>query len=271
MTVAVSICIPTYNGEKYIKQTIDSLLTQTFQSFEIVVSDHGSADKTLQVIDGFKDSRIRVLHTDRRKSVIENWNNSVAAARGEFIKVVGQDDVLYPEGLEIEFQCLKSQDEAVGFCYSHRDIISARGRVIARPRRLGAMTSIVSIELLRSVVRYGSNPIGEPIAVLFRRSAWEHIGHFHSAAYVVDLDFYLRLLGHFEAASTRQCVGAFRIHPHSWGSSMIKEQFSIFRLLKKVWQDSEPSISMSDYIVGVTRGFVRIPLRLVAQQVLSRS
>jgi hypothetical protein len=52
---------------------------------------------------------------------------------------------------------------------------------------------------------------------------------------------------------------------------MIKEQFSIFPLLKKVWQDSEPSISVSDYIVGVIRGFVRIPLRLVAQQVLSRS
>jgi glycosyltransferase involved in cell wall biosynthesis len=91
----ISICIPTYNGEKFIAKTIQSVLDQTFSNFEIVVSDDGSTDKTLEIVRSFSDPRIVRVDSLSRVGAEANWNNSVANARADLIKLVCQDDLLY--------------------------------------------------------------------------------------------------------------------------------------------------------------------------------
>ncbi|MGA0106399.1 MAG: glycosyltransferase family 2 protein, partial [Ilumatobacteraceae bacterium] len=127
----ISICIPTYNGEKYIARTIQSVLGQTFSNFEIIVSDDGSTDKTLEIVRSFNDPRIVRVDSLSKVGAEANWNNSVANARAGLIKLVCQDDLLYTHCLQTEFEAMSlSANQDVAFCFSLRDFVTPKDRFI---------------------------------------------------------------------------------------------------------------------------------------------
>lgn len=89
-----SICIATYNGEKYIKEQLNSILSQINEDDEIIISDDGSQDKTLDVIQEIADPRIVLIRNDsKRHGIIGNFQNALKHANGEYIFLSDQDDV----------------------------------------------------------------------------------------------------------------------------------------------------------------------------------
>jgi len=82
----------TFNGERYLKEQLDSILSQLGDEDELIISDDGSSDKTLEIIHAYKDKRIRFFH-NRRKGIANNFENALSRARGEFIFLADQDDV----------------------------------------------------------------------------------------------------------------------------------------------------------------------------------
>ncbi|MFX0200277.1 MAG: glycosyltransferase family 2 protein [Candidatus Hodarchaeota archaeon] len=88
----LSVCIPVYNGEKYIGTTIHSILNQTFKDFELIISDNCSTDNTLSTIKEFSDERIRLIENDEHTPMYPNFNRCLRAARGEYIKFLLADD-----------------------------------------------------------------------------------------------------------------------------------------------------------------------------------
>lgn len=91
--VMVSVCIPTYNGEKYIKEQIDSILQQLDENDEIIISDDSSTDATIDIIRAFNDPRIKLLLDNHFNSPIFNLENALKHASGDFIFLSDQDDV----------------------------------------------------------------------------------------------------------------------------------------------------------------------------------
>ena len=91
--VNISVCLATYNGEKYIKEQLFSILPQLSQNDEIVISDDGSKDKTIEIINSFKDDRIKILHNKNFKGVIGNFENAIKNAKKDFIFLSDQDDI----------------------------------------------------------------------------------------------------------------------------------------------------------------------------------
>lgn len=89
----ISVCIATFNGEKYIQQQMASILSQIGEGDEVIVSDDGSTDKTLDILQAFEDKRIRVLQGPGRQSPIWNFEYALKHAAGEFIFLADQDDV----------------------------------------------------------------------------------------------------------------------------------------------------------------------------------
>lgn len=89
----ISVCLATYNGEKYIEEQIDSILGQISEEDEIIISDDGSSDATLEKIRTYKDIRIKILHNKERKGVIGNFENALNNAKGEYIFLCDQDDI----------------------------------------------------------------------------------------------------------------------------------------------------------------------------------
>ena len=97
--IRVSVAMATYNGEKYIKDQIDSILVNLKENDELIISDDGSTDKTLKIIGEYKDYRIKVLEGPR-KGVKQNFANAIKHAKGKYIFLSDQDDVWMPDKVQ---------------------------------------------------------------------------------------------------------------------------------------------------------------------------
>ena len=267
---AISVCIPTYNGAKYIAQTIESILNQTFTDFEIIVSDDGSSDKTLEIVGSFNDPRIVRIDRLSKVGAEANWNNAVANASASLVKLVCQDDILYPQCLEVEVQTMsKSENQDVSFCFHLRDFITPNSRKLSA-RRVGYsnLQKYSKTEILTKVVRSGGNPIGEPMAVTMRKLSLNSAGKFRGD-YVIDLDMWSKLSDQGSALFIEQHLSAFRISKTSWTSNLKKSQLSSVRTLsKKLQVDSDGAITKFDLLRGQIVGLVRAPVRQVVSSLI---
>ncbi|WP_294304072.1 glycosyltransferase family 2 protein [uncultured Chryseobacterium sp.] len=109
----ISICIATYNGEKFISEQIDSILKQIKNHDEIIISDDGSIDKTLEIVESFNDKRIRIIHNRGEKGYTPNFQNALKQASGDIIFISDQDDVWLPGKYNAVIEDLKNYDLVV--------------------------------------------------------------------------------------------------------------------------------------------------------------
>lgn len=114
-TVQISIIIPAWNAERYIAETLDSLLLQSFCDFEVIVVDDGSTDETVAVVNAIQDSRIRLFtQTNSGQSAASNFG--CRQARGRFLKFLDADDLLNPEHLEAQFKAVTNYPGHLASC-----------------------------------------------------------------------------------------------------------------------------------------------------------
>jgi glycosyltransferase involved in cell wall biosynthesis len=81
----VSVCIPCYNGEKFIGSTVESILNQTLVDFEIIIVDDASSDRTVAVAQAYRDKRIRLIRNPLNLGMGGNWNKAVSHSRGKYV------------------------------------------------------------------------------------------------------------------------------------------------------------------------------------------
>lgn len=97
----ISVCIATYNGERYLKEQIDSILKQLGSKDEIIISDDGSTDQTISIIEGYQKNNVKIkLVEGPRQGVIANFNNAISLSKGKIIFLADQDDVWLPDKVE---------------------------------------------------------------------------------------------------------------------------------------------------------------------------
>jgi glycosyltransferase involved in cell wall biosynthesis len=138
----VSIGMPVYNGARYLKEAIDSLLAQTYADFELIISDNASTDSTAEIIKEYaaKDRRLRCYRNEKNLGLAANQNRVYELARGEYFMLAHHDDVRAPECLE---RCLEilDRDPAVVVCYTKTQDIDDGGNFVNRtdpPLNVGA-------------------------------------------------------------------------------------------------------------------------------------
>ena len=105
----VSVIIPAYNIEKYVAETIESVLNQTYKNWEIVITDDCSTDRTIDVIEKYasRDARIHLWKLDKNSGAAAARNNSIKQARGRYIAFLDGDDWWYPTKLEKQIQFME--------------------------------------------------------------------------------------------------------------------------------------------------------------------
>jgi glycosyltransferase involved in cell wall biosynthesis len=131
----VSVVVPTYNGERFIAATLNSVLNQTFTDFEVIVSDDASTDETIATVERFDDHRVSIVEDRSHVGPAGNWNRALAQAQGQYVKVLAQDDLLYPENLQVAVDVLDA-DPTLAFVAVRRDVIGASGTILVRGRGL---------------------------------------------------------------------------------------------------------------------------------------
>lgn len=112
----ISVCMATYNGEKYLREQVDSILAQLGENDELMVSDDGSTDSTIDILKSYNDSRIKILKNKGNHGVNGNFENALSHANGDYIFLSDQDDVWLPDKVIICIGALQSCDCVVHDC-----------------------------------------------------------------------------------------------------------------------------------------------------------
>lgn len=110
MRERISVCIATYNGEKYIQSQIESILPQLAEYDEVIISDDSSIDETLRIIKGFNDDRIKIFDNQQFRSPIFNFENAIKHTTGEIIFLADQDDIWLENKVVIMLAALENHD-----------------------------------------------------------------------------------------------------------------------------------------------------------------
>ena len=148
----ITILMPVRNGEKYIKESIDSILKQTFTDFELLIMDDGSTDRTVERIERYTDERIRLIR--RKHNFIRNLNEGLELALGAYIARMDADDIMHTERLRIQLKRMKKNPN-ITVCGTWAKIFSDKGNE-------------------RNVFHFGHEIICEPVLELLKYNMLLH-------------------------------------------------------------------------------------------------
>jgi glycosyltransferase involved in cell wall biosynthesis len=168
----ISICIPVFNGAEFIRDCIESVLSQTFTDFELLIIDNASTDKTLEICFAFTDSRIRIHRNESNIGSHANFKKCFELARGKFVLALPSDDILDIRYLELLAPPLIANLD-VSLAFGKTKQINIIGGLIALPQYLdfGLLDSRKVLEL----IAHNFSPIQHP---LVRKSAYFKLGGF---------------------------------------------------------------------------------------------
>jgi len=181
----ISVVIPVYNGEKTIRETVHSVLKQTFSDFELLVIDDGSQDATIHILKSIQDPRLKVFPRPHMGTAASR-NYGISQARAEFIAFLDADDLWAAEKLEAQAKALRENPKAA-VAYSWTDFIDESAEFIHSGLHFTANGDVYAKLLVINFLESGSNP-------LIRREALAEVGGFNSALESFeDWDMWLRL------------------------------------------------------------------------------
>jgi glycosyltransferase involved in cell wall biosynthesis len=226
MKPLVSICIPTFNGAKYFRECLDSVLAQKFTDFEVLVVDDQSSDETLSIAQRYAtyDYRIRVIQNKRNLGLVGNWNRCVELAQGEWIKFVFQDDLIAPTCLE---QMLAASKPESSIICCRRNFVIETG--VGESERQGylkiqtiehffpGLTNISASDYCEAVLENETlNFVGEPTSVMLHRNVFYKFGLFNPhLIQICDLEFWTRIAIHTGIVYVPENLATFRVHAGS--------------------------------------------------------
>lgn len=210
----VSVCVPTYQGEPHLAQTLTSALAQEGVDLEVVVVDNASSDRTSELLAEVDDPRVRVLRNPHTVDLPTNFRRAVEATTGEVVKVLCDDDLLLPGALASQAAVL-AQLPHVRLVASRRAFIDDDGRVLSGGSGLRGMRGeIPGRAVALRYARTGINPVGEPANTMFRRADYDAVGGWPTTpdqTFTSDLELWLRLLEGGYLFAQGEALAAFRI------------------------------------------------------------
>src|SRR5262249_45681560 len=215
----VSICIPTYNSAKYLRQAIESVLNQDYADYELGVCDNASTDKTTELCRGYDCSKVRYLRFEEHTNQAGSFNRCVKNARGEFITILHADDYLLPGFLKDRVNRLSGHPE-IGFVFGAVEVVNDRGSVVSLTRLWPQDRIFVPKELLSSLI---CGCIVSPPSLMVRRVIAEKAGLVRTdLTWGHDWEWALRLAEHAGALYASRALAAYRMHGESGTAEILR-------------------------------------------------
>ncbi len=210
----VSVLMPAYNHASYVRAAVDSVLGQTYSNLELIVIDDASSDGTWEVMQSFKDARVRLYRHETNHGAHATLNEAMGMARGEYVAILNSDDVFARNRLE---RLLVAAAEVAGdsvFMYSDVEFIDASGVAIdAHERSIGYRALRERCANLRAAMWFlAGNPAISTSNFFFSRDLANKVGGFVALRYTHDWDWALRACGFAEPVWLHEPLLAYRVH-----------------------------------------------------------
>lgn len=230
----VSVIIPVYNGEKTIRETLESVLNQTFQDFEVIIINDGSQDTTLEVINSIQDLRLNVFSYPNGGQGASR-NRGLSHASGQYIAFLDADDLWTHDKLEKQLQALEENPEAA-LAYSWTHYIDESSKFLYRGSSIIVNGDAYPQLLLTDFLENGSNP-------LIRRETLLEIGNFdESLPPAEDWDLWLRIASRYHFVTVAKPQILYRISPTSSSSNVVKMESSCLKVIDQAFEEAPESL-----------------------------
>lgn len=264
---SVSIVIPAFRNARYINETVESALAQTYADLEVVIADHSSDDGTWEAIQRYaSDPRVRLMRTPAGGGAPANWNAVTAAATGEYIKLLCGDDLIAQTCVERQVAALETHPTAVAAA-ARRDLIDPAGEVLLAGRGIDPLRGLVpGADAIRALVRAGTNLLGEPGCVLLRREALEYVGGWLAPyPYLIDQFTYMSVLEHGDLVALPETLASFRVSNTQWSVRLASDQGRQAAGTHRHFHDRLPgAVSRGDVALGNTKARITALMRRAA-------
>jgi glycosyltransferase involved in cell wall biosynthesis len=198
-TKKISVCIPAFNRPEYLRETIKSVIEQSYQNIEVIISDDASPIDLSIIVREFNDQRIKYYKQEKNIGFIKNWNFCINKSNGEYIKILGDDDILNNNCIEDELKILTTNK--VNFICSNYDTINENGDIIINKNfnshsfRLLKKSGLINENELLKRYFLGKIRIGLPSAITFKKEIINEVGLFdEKIGCPADIDMWMRII-----------------------------------------------------------------------------
>jgi glycosyltransferase involved in cell wall biosynthesis len=213
MSQLISIILPIYNGEKYMRQSIDSVLAQTYGNWELLIVDDGSTDRTAEIAMEYvqKDLRIQYHKNPQNMRLPRTLNRGFSMAKGAYLTWTSDDNYYYPTALEKMYHALESEKKH--FCFASCDVINENGQIV----------DVIAVNEKSGKIVVGHNTVGA--CFLYSREAYQSVGEYDTEMTLVeDYDYWQRICMKYDPVCISENLYAYRWHDGALTSTMSKQQ-----------------------------------------------
>ena len=234
MEELISIVLPVYNGEKYLRESIDSVLAQTYKNWELLIVDDCSTDSSAAIAKEYasKDRRIYYYRNENNLRLPRNLNKGFRLAKGDYLTWTSDDNKFKPMALEKMYDALKNNQDAQ-FVFASCRVINSEGEEI----------EYIMVDDKRKKQIVGHNVVGA--CFMYTRKAYEEVGEYNpDFTLVEDYDYWQRIYAKFNAVAISDILYEYRWHDGALTSTMKKDAFN--KTLEKMLLKNRPLFGKID-------------------------
>ena len=216
----ISVIMSIYNGEKYLKAAIESILAQTFTNFEFIIVNDGSTDSSLEIIQSYNDERIKIINNEKNIGLTKSLNKTLKVARGEFIARQDADDVSLPNRFKGQMKYFEEHPE-VALLGTSIYKIDEKGGIVGKGIAL-AKPGIKDL-FKGNQFNHGS--------VMFKKDVANDLGGYNELfGYVQDYELWLRIAKYYKVGNLTKILYKLRSHNENVGFTN-REESALYHLL----------------------------------------
>ncbi len=204
-TPMISVVMPVYNGEKYLREAIDSILNQTYTDFEFIILNDGSTDRTEEIILSYSDPRIVYVNNEKNLQIVKTLNKGIGLAKGEYVARMDADDISLPERFEKQIALMISRPD-IDVCGTWYKTFGEKGYL----QKLPTQDEQIKVDLLF----YTS--LAHP-SVMMKKSIFDQHKYPENFPKAEDYALWIGLAGKFKFANIPESLLHYRLHPKQTG------------------------------------------------------
>ncbi|MFA6074534.1 MAG: glycosyltransferase [Negativicutes bacterium] len=197
----VSVIMPVYNAEKYLREAIDSILEQTFRDFEFLIIDDGSTDSSVEIVNSYCDCRIKFFKNCENKGIVFSLNKGLEFANGEYIARMDADDISLRERIKVQVQFMDANKE-VGVCGTWVKTFGGSKKILKNP---ASAEEIRCGQLFFTLIAHPT--------VMLRKECFtqNNLGYSPDDLYAEDYGLWVRCWNHFDIVNIPEVLLSYRV------------------------------------------------------------
>ncbi len=235
----ISVLLPVYNGEKYLNEAIESILSQAFTDFEFLIINDGSTDKSEEIIKSYKDSRIIFVNNHKNKGLILTLNEGLKIAKGNYIARMDQDDISTQNRLKEQNDYLE-KNQNITLIGGWAEVIDKNGRTTGYKKPL-----LDYYEIKFNLLSH--NPLIHS-TIFFRKNIADKLGGYNiKYEHAEDYELYSEMVKNYKITNLPKFFIKFRIHKDSIGQTLRTKKIQDETCKKIIFNNVNYYINLNEY------------------------